>query len=127
MKPELEQKIIDIAPYMFRYDGWGDPMQSLLCFGFEVGDGWYELIKSLVMRLAELDKEHKSVRVQQVKEKYGTLRFYVYGGDDTVWNEIMLAELESAKVCETCGEPGKLVGTGWVATLCPVHAKGYDL
>ena len=46
----------------------------------------------------------------QVKEKFGTLRFYYTGGDDRIDGMVRMAESMSAVTCETCGAPGKLRG-----------------
>jgi hypothetical protein len=59
----------------------------------------------------------------QVKEKYGTLRFYYDGGDLYIDGLANMAESISAVTCEVCGNPGKLVGGGWVRTLCKTHAE----
>ena len=57
----------------------------------------------------------------QVKEKFGTLRFYVNGGTPEQHNYIDFAEEMSGRVCEHCGAPGKRRGGGWVRTLCDEH------
>ena len=62
------------------------------------------------------------VVVEQVKEKFGTLRFYYRGGDDAVSGMVQMAELLSAVTCEECGKPGKLRGGSWVKTTCEEHA-----
>ena len=64
-----------------------------------------------------------NVVATQVKEKYGTLRFYVYGADEYVHGLIQMAEAMSMITCETCGAPGKERGGGWIRTLCDEHAK----
>ncbi len=61
----------------------------------------------------------KKVAILQVKEKFGTLRFYTQGGDSTVYGMIRMAESMSAVICEYCGNPGKAGGSRWVKTLCP--------
>jgi hypothetical protein len=58
----------------------------------------------------------------QVKEKFGTLRFYYVGGDDYCDGVMSLADNMSAVTCERCGKPGKTRNKGWVATLCDEHA-----
>jgi len=63
------------------------------------------------------------VTVDQVKEKFGTLRFYYSGGDDYVSGLVSMAESMSAVTCEECGNPGKQVGGGWITTLCKEHAE----
>jgi len=57
-------------------------------------------------------------RASQVKEKFGTLRFYMTTGSNEMYNLIDEAEKESAKTCEFCGKPGKLRSGGWLLTLC---------
>lgn len=54
----------------------------------------------------------------QVKEKYGTLCFYMTSGTDEMYNLIYEAEAMSAYICETCGKAGKVRNGGWVVTLC---------
>lgn len=64
-----------------------------------------------------------NVVATQLKEKYGTLRFYVYGADDYVNGLIQMAEAMSVVTCETCGAPGEEREGGWIRTLCDEHAK----
>ena len=48
------------------------------CPIFECEDGWFELIKELSAELLKIiDETDCSCRASQVKEKYGTLRFYM--------------------------------------------------
>ena len=58
------------------------------------------------------------VTVDQVKEKFGTLRFYHTGGDDYIRGMITMAEAMSGSTCESCGNPGKQTGGGWIRTIC---------
>jgi hypothetical protein len=104
-----------------------------MCWGFECGDGWYRIIKEAAEKLeplivAEIAKDPGGwnagyYRASQIKEKYGTLRFYLSGGTDAMWKIIEEAERKSAKICETCGRPGKLRGKGWLWTACAKHAR----
>ena len=80
-------------------------------------------------KFREPDEACPQVIATQVKEKFGTLRFYYYGGDDYCRGLESMAESMSAVTCETCGNVGKLRGTGWYKTLCETHAleQGYDI
>jgi hypothetical protein len=69
-------------------------------------------------RLREIPDEVPQVVVTQVKEKFGTLRFYYYGGDDYVDGMVSMAEAVSACTCEKCGKPGTQNDKGWISTLC---------
>ena len=66
------------------------------------------------------------VVASQVKEKFGTLRFYYSGGDDIVSGIERMAESMTAVTCETCGAPGKSRSGGWIQTLCDTHAEGRE-
>ncbi len=72
-------------------------------------------------------------RVAQVKEKFGSLRFYVrIGGEnnengkiasvqaaaDQIWSLVSDAEIESHQICESCGNAGVLRCGGWWRVLC---------
>ena len=112
-----------------------------MCWGFCVGDGWYDLIDTLCgyiqhhidhpsMRVVEIDGKNEFVRdpipqvvADQVKEKFGGLRFYFHGGDDYVHGLVDLAEGMSYRLCEECGKPGKLREGGWLRTVCDEHYK----
>ena len=57
-------------------------------------------------------------RASQVKEKFGTLHFYMTCATDEMWDIIHEAEQRSATICENCGKPGKIRRDGWWLTLC---------
>ena len=58
------------------------------------------------------------VVASQVKEKFGTMRFYYHGGDEFTEGVVSMLEAVSGITCEQCGNPGTLGGTGWLTTLC---------
>lgn len=66
------------------------------------------------------------VRVQQIKEKFGGLRFYYQGGDGNVAGMVRMAESWADRTCETCGQKGKQRSGGWVRTLCDEHEAEYQ-
>lgn len=69
--------------------------------------------------------------IDQIKEKFGTLRFYYTGGDPIIHGMIDFAEYMSGYTCEITGEPGCLhvkgKGMSWYKTLSETIAneKGY--
>ena len=65
-------------------------------------------------------------KVAQIKEKFGTLRFYVDGGDDFTNGVATMAELMSGRTCETCGSIGSKRSGGWIRTLCDKHEEEYQ-
>ena len=61
------------------------------------------------------------VTLDQVKEKFGTLRFYYQGGDDYIRGLVSMAESMSGVTCEECGKPGTQTPGGWIKTVCIEH------
>ena len=118
-------------------------------YGFECGDGWFSLLKELSSELTLLiestpvkcincDQEvhqHNSTECErysptwphavQVKEKFGSLRFYMEGAvSPAMYSVIDAFESSSLTICEACGSLGELRKTmGWWAVRCDVCAK----
>lgn len=121
--------LVEVSPLLYRLYGTTDSGWSIQ-YGFACGDGWFGILKRLSLKMeADLQamlaagKRKQDLPVaQQVKEKFGKLRFYV-GGQPAHWREwIEEAIVESGKACEFCGQPGELsVHGGRAATLCPRH------
>jgi hypothetical protein len=95
MRQELSGKIVNDFPKIFP-DG---------VFYFETDDGWYWLIYSLCQKLQnDIDnRKEPQIKAFQIKEKFGSLRFYVDCCIDTQTSIIDFAELLSLKICEVCG------------------------
>ena len=99
------------------------PRTQLSDWGFEVNDGWFELIWKLCEDLDEMKKHlviipEDPFQVLQVKEKFGGLRFYTNGCSGDMFQRILKAEHDSFSICENCGKAGELRTGGWVKTLC---------
>jgi len=92
--------------------------QDIYDWGNDVEPGWKHLVEPLV---SECKK--RGVKIAQVKEKFGTLRFYTYGHEDEELSKLIReAEKKSAVTCEFCGKPGTLDDSGgWWKTTCPDH------
>lgn len=135
MKQELDELLCQRYPKIF-VNRHGDPKETLMCWGFECGDGWYNIINQLCANIqhhvdwAQEQKEKygrgegcSQVVAVQIKEKFGTLRFYTDGGDEQIYGMIRMAESMSAVTCEECGAPGKHRSGGWIRTLCDTHEE----
>ena len=101
-----------------------------MCWGFQHGDGWYDLIDCLSGQLTRL-AAWEGVLVPQastVKEKYGTLRFYCCPTTDIMSACIAAAERQSAHTCEQCGatQTARVRGGYWRSCRCAkcTHADG---
>ncbi len=91
--------------------------------------GWQSIV-SYLLDLADLYGFH----VQQIKEKFGGLRFYYsYDKDDTNKDNqrkmaaaVRGAEATSFRTCEECGKSGMIHrDLDWWRTLCDEHYEPY--
>jgi len=85
MKIELDDALCRDFPLLYA-DRSGDNTRSAMCWGFEVPDEWEPIIRELSEKLEVMieqcakedpDPDFGLPRAAQVKEKYGTLRFYM--------------------------------------------------
>lgn len=187
MRDELDELLVKKYPKIFR-DRHGNMQNTLMCWGFEVGDGWFNIIDAMCANIqGHIDWSRKNrardlrynralararkgdmnglyhfhnygkndkwtdyaiktaewslannqerkpavacrqVIAIQVKEKFGTLRFYYEGGDPWVDGITSMAESMSARTCEECGNPGKPNSNGWIRTLCKTHREAHGV
>lgn len=176
MKTKLDEELCKKYPKIFR-DRHASMMTTAMCWGFECGEGWYNIIDKLcaniqghidwkrkqrtrdlkfnralkkalagdnsslikyhtykgsisefVMRRVEEDiaaakftdvaPKINQVVAEQVKEKFGGLRFYYRGGDECISGMVRMAESMSYVTCEVCSNPAKPTNEGWIVTMC---------
>ena len=171
MRTELDKALCEKYPKIFA-DRHADMQTTAMCWGFECGDGWYNIIYTLCGAIqSHIDWRNKDIErinakndlineyvhgnhepllehvkgnqellesylnkgivdppptieqvvASQVKEKYGGLRFYCNGGDDTTDAYVRFAEMLSECTCDVCGAPGKMSDGGWIVTRCDLH------
>ena len=129
MNKELQNKLFSNYPDIFKQKDL-DKTKTAMCWGIACGDGWYDLIDTLceniqnrvnnVNRIKKEDEEKLICEAVQVKEKFGGLCFYTYGGDDYIDGLISMAESMSYNVCSECSKPAdrNKKNRGWIYTLC---------
>ena len=179
MKSELDKQLCERYPKIFA-DRYADMTTTAMCWGFDCGDGWFNLLDQLCAQIQhyidwrqdqyaraegynqalalaqagfpaklteyftygmvpdantlknvefeiarnqprQLPDLVQQVLATQVKEKYGTLRFYYDGGDDHISGMVTLAEAMSSVTCERCGAPGETSDGSWTETVCKTH------
>lgn len=178
MREELDKQLCEKYPRIFQ-NRFGDVRETAMCWGFECGDGWFDILESLCANIDSYIKWKRNMRVydlklarakkkgydavlkhfargkepsmwdeerareimeqklrltpythwvvaDQVKEKFGGLRFYYHGGDDQVTGMVRMAESWAARTCEECGERGTMRHGGWIRTLCDKHEAEYQ-
>lgn len=121
MNEELDNRLCDEFPLLYR-DRDGDDRRSCMPYGFP-GDGWFQIIYDLSAKLEPLIAQQAEdggpcAKAFQVKEKFGTLRFYMENATGEMLHFVYEAEMASMVTCERCGAPGKTRVGGWLKTLC---------
>lgn len=133
MNEQNTKRIIEACPSLFEsMDFHNESVVFPISFYFECHDGWadllVELCENIQKHLNTMPKDMvRELVALQVKEKYGTLRFYISGYDETLDKLIVDAEEKSATICEMCGKPGKVRGSLWLYTACDEHTQENDL
>lgn len=137
MDTKKQQKLFDKYPAIFQ-DKDKPMSQTCMCWGIDVGNGWYNIVKRICEMLDDIYYKTGVLFVaDQVKEKYGTLRFYYHDEGrltkiskeerlqlyNKVSNFIGKMEKMSGTICEECGKPGNLRSRGWIITLCDKCSK----
>jgi len=129
MNEQLENKLVNKYKSFFTINQHiesGQPFYPI-AFGFECGDGWYTILENLLEKINNIQNkfninnpsEKMDIKITQIKEKYGGLRFYMGGATTEIFNLIDEAEDLSYKTCETCGSIEDIGQTeGWVVTIC---------
>lgn len=106
-----------------------------MCWGFECGDGWYQLLHDLSAQLSRYLAENPDLDLEavQVKSKFASLRFHLSDHDEVAEEMIEAASKRAAVTCEITGRPGQLCSGKTrrepVLVLCPEKAEelGYSV
>jgi hypothetical protein len=129
MHPDLDRALCERYPKLFARRQ--DPT-SCMSEGFACREGWYHLLDGLCSQL-QRDTDQlgaPQLIVTQVKQKFGTLRFYVRpAATRRQQGMIELAYTLSGRICEICGAPAQWRGAeeaargGLIATRCDAHRE----
>lgn len=113
----------------------GSARETCMAYGVECDDGWYELIRSLCREVQDWsDRTEKQIVAEQIKEKFGGLRFYISSnktnpisdGEWSVLNGIINRYEEMAlNTCEITGAKGTLSKRGHVFKTVAIGTKGF--
>lgn len=91
------------------------------CFSLGVPEHWESIVDELCTDLQEYaDKSGRQAQCVQVKEKFGSLRFYLVSEDDEMDNMIRVATTKSREVCIKCGSTENITPStsGWISYTC---------
>lgn len=88
MREELDKKLIEKYPEIFR-NRYGDMQTTAMCWGFECGDGWYNIIDTLCGLL--------SSDYNYAKEHYNDLLRWKNDKGHKPWSKEPITDEEIAK------------------------------
>jgi hypothetical protein len=143
MNSENTKQLFEKYPILYR-DRTASIQTSLVAFGFEHGDGWFKVVDDLSAKYEFLNHTPDCpfyIIAVQMKEKFGTLRFYTHlerkdderfsEPTDKLWSDIIWAlesqaENISGWTCENCGKFGERRSSGWIRTLCDECEQKYQ-
>lgn len=145
MNKNLQNKLYKKYNSIFR-DRSKSIQESCMPWGISVGNGWYSLIDSICIFIRNLEENNKDIKIvaDQVKEKFGSLRFYYHlegklkprkllkqkiESDleledrrnviiDRLDGAIDLAYYLSIRTCEDCGAPATIQTKGYISNIC---------
>lgn len=95
-------------------------------------DGWRKafgekMCKEIQQALNMMEKDvADTFRIVQIKEKYGSLRFYTNWLTDQIREIIYRYEKLSEHTCISCGAPATKVALGWTYPWCDECASKMD-
>lgn len=112
-----EEEIVAEFPSFFpNYKG--NPSETCLAFGLEIGTGWYPLFYQLCKDI-QISNPPENFRFEQIKEKFGGLRVYYAAGNKAIGDLVNQAEVDCYKICERCSSTDEVTSEGrWIKTLC---------
>lgn len=84
------------------------------------GIGWLRIIVDLDRKLAEIDPDYT---IEQVKEKFGGLRYYFDSKEhqEEMYQLVKEAENLCWQTCETCGSTEGVARSSRGRVGCPLH------
>lgn len=135
---EYNKQLIEKYPWLLPHNRWTDEVSEDYDYSYtELDDmpvGWRFVfgeqmcaeIQELLVKVDYVDK----YRIMQIKEKYGSLRWYE-GGIPTIIADkyyALIAKYEnlSLHTCIHCGKPARYISRGWISPFCKTCNKWED-
>ena len=143
---QLNKKLCERYPFIIPRNRWTDEIlwenkySWYYCHPYAFTEldsfpkGWYKAFgRQMMEEIREDCIKHNfldKLRIMQIKEKYGGLRFYVGSipRDSKIFEIIHKYEDMSEHFCEYCGRPSENhdIGGYWLSTICPKCQRKMD-
>lgn len=126
---ERNKELIEKYPFLMPYNIWtGEPIEDYFyeyTWLDDMPDGWrnafgLQMCEDLKNALLEEGGEKllSEYRIDQIKEKFGYLRWYDNWTTKKVQDIIRKYEDLSARTCISCGKPATKISRGWICPWC---------
>ena len=122
--------LCDTYPWLLPRNVWTDKIPDDYDYSYtildDMPDGWRDafgeqICSEIEAILEEADYQDK-YRIMQIKEKFGSLRWYDNGAPASIYKRIQDVirryELISYKTCIACGAPADGLTAGWIMPFC---------
>ena len=89
---------------------------------YDLPEGWKLLFLQMCedIRKASTSAELQSLRIIQVKEKFGEIRCYFGGGNTAIDTIIDNYSYVSGYICRSCGNIATVVSQSWISPWCNI-------
>ena len=120
------KELIERYPFLQPYNIWDDKPISNSDYSFtmldEMPSGWRESfgeqlceeLRTVLIKEGLLEK----YRIRQIKEKFGSLRWYGNFKNDSIAKILEKYEEKSKYTCIECGAPATKISRGWISPYC---------
>ena len=127
-KIKENKKLIKEFPFLLPRNVWTGEVISDYDYSFteldSMPEGWrksfgFDMCKEIKEELLKYNYLD-NYRITQIKEKYGSLRWYDngYPRDSKIGSIIEKYERLSEEICINCGNPAKYYTKGWISFIC---------
>lgn len=125
---EFDKEMMELCPNLYKsmWNKDNPKRKDSIYWGLEIFKGWHDLVRTLSSKLEEQilllpDEEREKYHAVQVKQKFGSLCFYMSAATKNMKNLIFEAVKQSKITCEECGSPGEVKHFRWSLVLCERH------
>lgn len=120
------KELVRKYPFLLPRNRWDDEVPEDYDYSYTeldaMPDGWRKAFgEKMCEEISDAltkDGALYDYRILQIKEKWGSLRWYDYGATDSVYQIVGRYESLSSKICINCGSPATKLTTGWIMPVC---------
>jgi len=123
---EYNKELVERFPFLLPRNVWTDEIVEEYDYEYtlldEMPNGWRlafgEQMCQEIMEVLEQTPYKDEYRIMQIKEKYGSLRWYSAPAPREVQEIVHKYEEISGLLCIRCGAPAEYITKGWINPLC---------